>query len=121
LGVTRVTVKVCRVDHPEKCQTVRDLVVDTHATATVLPSEVIAKLGIKPHSKRAFTIADGTSTEEKDVSSALIEIDGRKTSDDIIAVDKGIPLLSVRALEGLGMQVDPKTGKLSKSDTSLLL
>ncbi len=120
IGVTKVTVKVCRIDQPERCETVQDLVVDTGATATALLSEIVRRLGIKPHSRKTFSLADG-STTVKDVGSALIEIDGRKTSDDIVSIDKGTLLLSVRALKGLGMQVDPNTGRLKKLDGALLL
>ena len=120
MGVTKVDIKVCRIDQPTNCETVKNVVVDTGAFATALPSDVVRKLGIKPHSRKRFTLADGSSTV-KDVGSALIEIDGRKTSDDVISTEKGPALLSVRALEGMGMEVNPKTGKLKKLDGSLLL
>jgi len=63
-------------------------VVDTGSLATALPSEVVRKLGIKPQTRRRFTLADGSSTV-KDVGTALIEIDGCKARDDVIRIDKG--------------------------------
>ena len=61
--------------------------VDTGSLAMALPSEVVRKLGIKPQSRRRFICADGSSTV-KDVGTALIEIDGCKTRDDVICIDK---------------------------------
>ena len=53
--------------------------------------------------------------------SALVEVDGRKTSDDTISITRGTPLLSVRALEALGLEVDPRTKRLRKLEGSFLL
>ena len=61
--------------------------VDTGSLATALPSEVVRKLGIKPQTRRRLTLADGSSTV-KDVGTALIEIDGCKTRDDLMCIDK---------------------------------
>jgi len=63
-------------------------VVDTGSLATALPSEVVRKLGIKPQTRRRLTLADGSSTV-KDVGTALIQIDGCETRDDLVCIDKG--------------------------------
>jgi len=63
-------------------------VVDTGSLATALPSGVVRRLGIKPQTRRGFTLADSSSTVN-DVGTALIEIDGCKTRDDVICIDKG--------------------------------
>lgn len=120
MGITRVDIRVCRIDKPDVCRTVKGVVVDTGATVSAIPSKIVRDLGITLPVKRKFTLADGR-TVTKSVGSAWIEVDGRKASDDIISVDKGSPLLSVRALEGLGYEVDPRTQKLKKLAGSLLL
>jgi len=113
-------VKVRRVDRPHEWQTVRDVVVDTGATASALPAKVLRQLGIELPFKRTFTLATGRSVTRR-VGVALLEYDGRMTSDDVIALEKGTPLLGVRALEGMGFEVDPRTKKLKKLEGGLFL
>ena len=120
MGITRVDIKVCRIDQPSLCRAVKDAVVDTGATASAIPSDVIKELRIKLPIKRRFTLATGRSVVRQ-VGSAWIEYDGRKASDDIISTKRGPALLSVTALEHLGFEVDPRTGKLKKLEGSLLL
>lgn len=120
MGITKIDIRVCRIDKPEHCRTVRDAVVDTGATVSAVPLKVARELGIRFPVKRRFTLADGKSTIKR-VGSAWIEVDGRKTSDDIIAITKGPPLLSVRALEGLGLEVNPRTQRLRRLEGSFLL
>ncbi len=120
MGTTTVNMKVCRVDKPNLCKTVKDVVVDTGATVSAIPAAVARELGIKFPVKRKFLLADGR-TSVKRVGSAWIELDGRKASTEIIALAKGRPLLSVLALEALGFTVDPKTKTLKKQEASLLL
>ncbi len=119
MGITRVDIKVSRIDKPDISRAVRDVAVDTGATVSAIPLKVAKQLGIEFPVKRKFTLATGRTVTQR-VGSAWIEIDGRKTSDDII-ITRGTPLLSVRALEGLGFEVDPRTKRLRKLEGSFLL
>lgn len=120
MGSTKVDIKVCRIDRPETCRTVKGVVVDTGTTVSALPRKIIQELGIKLPVRREFTLATGRRVLRR-VGAAWIEYDGRKTSDDVISVTEGPPLLSVRALEGMGFEVDPRTGRLKKLEGALLL
>ncbi len=120
MGITRVDIKVSRIDKPDVSRAIRDVVVDTGATVSAIPLKVARQLGIEFPVKRKFTLATGRTVIRR-VGSAWIEIDGRKTSDDIITITRGTPLLSVRALEGLGFEVDPRTKRLTKLEGSFLL
>ncbi len=120
MGITRVDIKVSRIDKPDVSRAVRDVVVDTSATVSAIPLKVAKQLGIEFPVKRKFTLATGRTVIRR-VGSAWIEVDGRKTSDDVITMTRGTPLLSVRALEGLGFEVDPRTKRLRKLEGSFLL
>jgi predicted aspartyl protease len=88
---------------------------------SAFPESVIKSLGIVFPFEKEFTLADGTKTRKR-VGGALLRVGDRATNDDIISVPDGsTALLGVRALEGLGFRVDPKTGKLEKEEASLLL
>ena len=120
MGITRVDIKVSRIDKPDLSRAVRDVVVDICATVSAIPLKVVKQLGIEFPVKRTFALGTGQTVVRR-VGSAWIEVDGRKTSDDIISITRGTPLLSVRALEGLGLEVDPRTKRLRKLEGSFLL
>ncbi len=120
MGIIKVDIKVSRIDKPSLGRVVKDAVVDTGATVSAIPSSIVKEFGIALPVKRRFILANGRSVVQR-VGSAWIEVDGRKTSDDIIAITLGTPLLSVRALEGLGLEVDPGTKRLKKLEGAYLL
>ena len=120
MGITRVDIKVCRVDRLDICRTVRGAIVDSGATVSAIPANIIKELGIKLSIKRKFTLATGRSVVRR-VGFAVIEYDGMKTADDVIAIEKGSPLLSVTALEHMGFEIDPRTKRLKKLEGALLL
>lgn len=93
---------------------------DTGAMVSAIPSRVVKELGIEMRRRSQFQLATGKLVTQP-VGSALIELEGRTATDDIIAITKGRPLVSVRALEGMGFQVDPRTGRLKKLQATLLL
>jgi clan AA aspartic protease len=122
MGQTFVKMKVCKVDDPTICREVDNVIVDTGAMVSAIPEKIAKELGIKFPLTRTFTLADGSKVD-KPVGTAILELDGRKASDDVITLSngKGQPLIGVRALEGMGFQVDPRTGTLKKMDAILLL
>ncbi len=120
MGITKVDIRVCRIDRPERGMLVKGVGVDTGATVSAIPIDVVRELGIKLPDKRRFLLATGRSVQRQ-VGYALIEFEGRRTSDDIIAIKSGPPLLGVRALEGMGLEVDPRTGRVKKLEGALLI
>ena len=120
MGITRVDIKVCSTDTPEICRTVRGAIVDTGATVSAIPAKIINELGIKLPFKTKLTLATGKSVV-RPVGIAIIEYDGRKAFDEVIAIERGSPLLSVTALQRMGFEVEPKTRKLKKLEGALLL
>jgi clan AA aspartic protease len=89
------------------------LLVDTGATYTLLPEDLVQRLGIPP-SPRAVrvTLADGS---EKDfhLGTVLVRLEEREAGATVLIAPVGSePLLGVEALEALGLAVDPTTHTL---------
>jgi aspartyl protease family protein len=103
-----------RVSHPERPLVSREieLVVDTGATLTKLPSDLLADLGITPTSKKQMVLAD-SSVITREAGYARVVINGAA---DLVPISFGAkgepPLLGATTLEILGFAVDPIDQKL---------
>ena len=111
MGLFEVKVKLASLAAPLRTEEL-SLLVDTGATLSWIPRNVLENLGIASVSRLPFTLADGRGLE-RDVSSVLLTIDGRKAP---VAVAFGEPgeeaVLGATALETLGLLVDPVAQKL---------
>lgn len=87
---------------------------DTGAFYTTIPPSLAKELEIKSIAKTTLTLADKRSVEV-DTSLAYIKILDREAVLQIAILDVPEPLLGVTALEGLGIKVDPNTGKVEHS------
>lgn len=90
-----------------------DALVDTGATLTVIPRKIALNLNLKPTGKSI--VETGTGRMELERSRIWIELEGRgEVVPALISdvIDK--VLIGVTALEVLGLQVDPLTGKLKE-------
>ena len=94
-------------------------VVDTGAIYTVLPTNLMKELGVKPISKRRFRLANN-QVIERDVGLIGIEIKGVKTYTTVVFGDENIYLLGVVTLEELGLEVDPVKGELKPMELLLM-
>ena len=85
--------------------------VDTGSTFSVLPADLLARLGIAPTRTRRLRLADG-SVQEYQTGTAYFEVDG---SDGIARVVFGPPsvyMLGATTLEDLSFVVDPVNQRL---------
>lgn len=81
--------------------------VDSGAVYSVIPKEVMAKLGIRPHSKKVFTLANG-ETIERAIGDATFEYGSDKGASPVIFGEAGdSSLLGAVTLESLGLILDP--------------
>jgi len=111
MGMFEVTVKVASLAAPERPSDV-SLLVDTGATLSWIPREVLEKLGVKAFSRLPFELADGRKLE-REVTAVLLQIDGRKAPVEVAFGEAGeAAVLGATALEGLGFLVDPVAKKL---------
>lgn len=89
-----------------------DAVVDTGAFYTWIPASILRRLGIAPHDRRAFLLADGRQLE-RDVGRAWARAAGREESTIVVFGDEGTePLLGAYTLEGLALAADPVNRRL---------
>ncbi len=111
MGMFEVKVELANLAAPSRTEEV-SLLVDTGATLSWIPREILAKLGVTPFSRMPFTLADGRQLE-RDVAGALLTIDGRKAAVTVAFGEPGEePVLGVTALESLGFLIDPVGQKL---------
>jgi clan AA aspartic protease len=89
-----------------------DALVDTGATYTMVPRDILARLGVTPEEKWPFILADGREMYY-DVGWIGLEISGRRTRTIVIFGDPGSEaLLGAFALEGLRLAADPVNERL---------
>jgi clan AA aspartic protease len=111
MGMFNVKVKLASLAAPERTEEA-SLLVDTGATLSWIPREILESLKVAPLSRLPFTLADGR-TLERDVSAVLLTIDGRKAPVEVAFGEPGEEaVLGATALEGLGLLVDPVAKKL---------
>jgi len=88
------------------------VLVDTGATYTVMPLEVLEEVGaVKSPHPIVLELGDGRKVKA-DVYVATVEIDGREGPGLILTFKGAKTVLGVQALEALGLRVDPTTSKL---------
>lgn len=103
-----------RIGDPDRRKIVEvDALVDTGATLTVMPRKLAEELGLRVTGRIPVMTAGGRVELER--TRIWLELEGRE--DVVSAVISDIidkVLIGVTALEVLGLQVDPVTGKLKE-------
>jgi predicted aspartyl protease len=83
------------------------MLVDSGAISAVVPADVLRKIGVRPHGRESFSLADGSSVE-RDVGSAFFELGDKRGAAPVIFGEPGdSSLLGAIALEALGLMLDP--------------
>lgn len=81
--------------------------VDTGASHTVFPRDVLEELGVEPRRKEPFQLADDR-TVEHDVGDALIRLNGKEGIAPVVFGEpRGPVLLGATTLEIFNLGVDP--------------
>lgn len=111
MGQFKVRVVVAHPTDPAKNAEV-DLIVDTGATLSWIPKDVLERLGVPRFGRRAFLIADG-STIERETATAIMRLDGVQAGVTVVAAEPADGrLLGATSLESLGFAVDPINRRL---------
>ena len=84
-----------------------EFLLDSGTVYSIVPSEVLSRLGIAPHSKQRFRVADG-STIERGRGDALYFYEDQAGAAPVIFGEPGdATLLGTVTLAALGMVLDP--------------
>lgn len=119
MGFVRVKVRVCNPEQPEKCQEIQ-LLADSGAAYSIVPAEMLHRLGIKPVGKRRFRLADG-SMIERDYGLMRIELGEQVGATRVVFGGAGdAAVLGVTSLEELELKINPVTGELEPLELLLL-
>jgi len=105
MGITFLKVKVINPEQPKKSVEC-ELLVDSGVVYSVVPQNILKKLGIKPTSSEEFILANG-EVIKKSLGNAYFEYDGKIRAAPVVFGDKGVFLLGATTLEALGMILDP--------------
>ena len=119
MGYVRVKVKV-RNPHVRTREAEVEVLADTGAIYSIIPSTILQSVGIERRSMRKMRLADGRVIE-RHLGIAEIEVRGETAHSNVIfGEDEDASVLGVTALEELGLQVDPLTGELKPMELLLL-
>ena len=115
MGMFDVHVKLASLADPTRTEKL-SLQVDTRATLSWIPRDVLERLGAVAFSRLPFKCPDGRRFE-RDVTAVLLTIDGTKGGVTVAFGEPGEEVvLGATALEILGFAVDPMAKKLVPRD-----
>ena len=98
-----------------------DAMVDSGATCTTLPTAILERLSVVPHSVRRFVLADG-SRVERGFGRTWMRLDGSEDISPVVFWDDGVqPLLGAVTLENFSLGIDPVNERLIPVDGYMLV
>ena len=90
-----------------------EALVDTGATYATFPASILIGLGVTPHTKASFVLADGTRTERQ-IGRTWVRLEGREDIVPVVFGDEGASsLLGAVTLEIFRLAVDPVSQSLT--------
>ncbi|MFQ5926279.1 MAG: retroviral-like aspartic protease family protein [Terriglobia bacterium] len=119
MGFIRVQLRLQNPEEPQRAE-VFDALVDTGALVSVVPAEVLQKIGVVARRTQRFTLANGTRVERR-TGIATAEYNGRVAEVPVAFGEPGdASVIGVTTLELLGLEVDPVRQKIRPTDLLLL-
>lgn len=104
MGTFRVSIQLA--------STSMEALVDTGASYTVIPRDVLERLGTQPDEERLFVLADGREVHYP-MAWARVTIGERTQPTLVVFGERGTePILGAFTLEGFGLGVDPVNRRL---------
>ncbi len=106
MGITVLPLEVANPAKPKRTE-ILEFLVDSGAVYSVVPANILVKLGIKPIASETFRLADGSKIVRKK-GIAFFKYGNRVGGADVIFGQKGDSLLlGALTLEALGLALDP--------------
>ena len=114
MGIVHVNVDIANPARPDVSESVRVLV-DTGATLSILPEDMLDSLGVRRIQKRRFRGFGGTVI--RDIGNVNMTYEDAESGVTVVFGAEDDPaIMGVTALETLGFEVDPVEGKLNRID-----
>jgi clan AA aspartic protease len=110
MAITFLKIKISNPANQRKSKECKFLV-DSGAIYSVVPSDVLKKLGIKPISTQEFILANG-EVIKRPIGNAYFEYKGSTRAAPVIFGEKDIFLLGATTIEAFGMILDPISREL---------
>ncbi|MCW3131726.1 MAG: aspartyl protease family protein [Candidatus Methanospirare jalkutatii] len=112
MGKVVERVKVTNFKEPSKSIEI-EAIIDTGATMSVLPMDLIQKLGLEKIDEVNVRYADNSVRRKEVYGWIILEIAGRKAVFDVLAESEGAqPLIGQIVLERLDLVIEPSTRKV---------
>ena len=109
MGTFSVTISVAADDQSSE---ELEALVDTGATNTVIPADLLQRLGVQPHRTSVFQLAGGREVE-MEIGRAWVRVDGQREFTQVVFGPAGSkPILGAITLEEMNLAVDPVARKL---------
>ena len=106
MGLTVLEIEVGSPATPEVTEPI-EFLIDSGAVYSVVPFEILNRLGIRPVAEQTFRLADGTKIKRKK-GIALFKYGDRVGGADVIFGEEGDQvLLGAFTLEALGLALNP--------------
>lgn len=106
MGLTVLEIEVGNPGNPELTERI-EFIIDSGTIYSVVPTQILERLGIKPLSEQEFRSADGTKIVRKK-GIALFKYGDKIGGADVIFGETGDSvLLGTFTLEALGLALDP--------------
>jgi predicted aspartyl protease len=120
VGHTTALVRVCNPQDRARCLDL-ELIVDAGSTYTWIRRERLESIGVRPSGTRRFRTIEGRAVE-REIGEAVIECLGERAIRLVMFAGRDdVEVMGVEALEGLGLEVDPVTRQLKRSESMLAL
>jgi aspartyl protease family protein len=105
MGLTVLALEIANPAAPER-RTAVDFLVDSGAVYSFVPRPVLERLGIEPHSRELFRLADGSSIERERGDAVFVHGSRRGAAPVIFGEPGDATLLGAVTLESLGLVLD---------------
>ena len=106
MGLTTMRLRVGNVANPEITEEL-DFLVDSGAIYSVVPAEVLGRLGVRPLAEQEFRLANGTRIVRKKGVAFFRYGDRVGGADVVFGEPEDALLLGALTLESLGLCLDP--------------
>lgn len=113
MGLTHIKVRI-KSFSSENGAFEEELLVDTGATDSLVPSSELRRIGVQPVGQTSYELANGRIVEYPFGLAEIAFLEEVTAGRVIFGPDNVEPLLGVTALESVGVTVDPATRTLRK-------